>query len=59
MVNFEVNTFDKDGDLVEEGIYLHFDNCRIKVAETMKDYESFIISLQAMANEIEETINNK
>lgn len=40
-VNFSINHYDFDGDIIEKGIFLHFDNVRIKVANTMEEYEDF------------------
>lgn len=57
-VEFEVNTFDKDGDLIEEGIYLHFNSCRIRVAGSMDEYYSLVSHLERMGAEISELIED-
>jgi len=56
-VSFSVNDFDKDGDLFEEGIYLHLDGLRIRVAENMEEYIAFVSSLKRMEPEIAEIYN--
>lgn len=57
-VFFSVNDFDSDGDLSEQGVYLHFDSSRIKVAEDLQDYRDFISELQRMEKEIAEIYRN-
>ncbi len=52
---FSVNEYDKDGDKTEHGIYLHFDETRIRVAKNLKEFEKLIESLKGMADEIRET----
>jgi len=51
-VLFSVNDYDSDGDVHEEGIYLHFGDTRIKVADSLKAFQDFITHLDAMCKEI-------
>jgi hypothetical protein len=53
-VLFSVNTYDHEGDAYDTGIFLHFGDTRIKVAENFKGFEDFLISLTAMKSEIGE-----
>ena len=53
-VFFSINEFDRDGDLSEEGVYLHFGDSRVKVAKDLQDYRDFIAELQRMEKEIAE-----
>jgi hypothetical protein len=56
-VFFSVNEFDRDGDLVEEGVYLHFGDTKVKVAEDLKGYKDFVTELQRMDKEISEVFS--
>jgi len=51
-VTFSVNSYDWDGDIMDAGIFLHFGNVRIKVAETGLEFQEFINNLEQMRNEI-------
>jgi hypothetical protein len=35
---FSVNSYDSDGDLFEVGVYLHFGDTRVRVADTIEDF---------------------
>ena len=52
---FSINGYDYEGDEFESGIFLHFDDTRILVAETPKEYRLFIEHLEKMESEISET----
>ena len=54
-VCFSVNSFDYEGDIHEEGIYLHFGDTRVLVAGDVKEYKSFCNKLVGMTEEINET----
>jgi hypothetical protein len=51
---FSVHEYDKDGDVSEKGIFLHFGDTRIKIAETMQELADFIKRLESMTSEIKE-----
>lgn len=53
-VQFSVNEFDIDGDLSEEGVYLHFGEAKVRVAKDLQDYKDFIAELQRMEKEVAE-----
>ena len=53
-VNFSINMFDCDWDIVEEGVFLHFGVAAIKIGNDLRDYESFINELEAMKNAVAE-----
>ena len=56
--SFDINMYDYEGDIYEKGIYIFFnDEIRIKVAEDVKGFQDFIMTLQAMEREIEEAFN--
>ena len=49
---FSVNDYDADGDIVSDGIFLHFQSARIKVAKDITEYDDFIRHLESMRKEI-------
>jgi hypothetical protein len=52
---FTVNRYDRDGDITEAGVFLHFENNTIiKVADTVGEFDKFIEALQTMSKEIKE-----
>lgn len=53
-VLFSVNEYDKDGDISEEGIYLHFGETRVNVAKDIQGFRDFIKTLNNMSSEIQE-----
>lgn len=53
-IMFSVNTYDKDGDVVDEGIFLHFGETVVKAADTFSDFRSLVGHIQSMVNEISE-----
>lgn len=63
--SFSVNWYDRDGDLVEEGIYLHFGvdgptgEVRLWAAKDLEGFKKFMKSLNELAGEIEEYIKNE
>ena len=54
--NFTVNQYDSDGDCIETGIYLHYGEMSIKVAETLDGFKAHAEHLASMADEISELI---
>ncbi len=53
-VTFSVNEYDYDGDIMEKGIYLHFNNTKIKVADTIEEYKKLVDDLESIAEELDE-----
>lgn len=53
-VLFSVNEYDKDGDVHDPGIFLHFGNVKIKVAESVSDLTDFINQIKRIQKEIVE-----
>ena len=52
--SFSINEHDSDGDLLEDGIYLHFGDTRIKVAKNKEGLKCFEKKLQDIFKEIHE-----
>jgi hypothetical protein len=53
---FSINKYDRDGDVYEEGIYLHYMETTIRVATTIEGFKAHIKSLDGMVQEIEENL---
>lgn len=53
-VMFSVNDYDYEGDIIDKGIYLHFGDTRIRVADDVAGFEKFVEGLQTMSAEIKE-----
>lgn len=53
-ITFSINEYDRDGDCTEKGVFLHFDNTRVKAADTIKDFADIVRHFEAMVAEIEQ-----
>jgi hypothetical protein len=51
---FSVDEFDKDGDISDHGIYLHFGDTRVKVAHDKNDFLTFVKKMEKIFKEIDE-----
>ena len=51
---FSINDYDRDGDIFEEGIFLHFGVTRVKVADSLNEFAAFIEHLNKIYTEIRE-----
>ena len=49
---FSVNTYDNEGDEVDNGVFLHFGDTMLKVADDPDDYDRFVEKLGGMSKEI-------
>jgi len=49
---FTINEYDKDGDLSENGIFLHIDDMRLKVGKDLHDFDGMIQQLQSIREEM-------
>ncbi|MEC6413635.1 hypothetical protein ACOTJC_29005 [Achromobacter xylosoxidans] len=49
---FSVNRYDCDGDLIEEGIFLHFGDTSVKAADSFRDFRNLPGCIQSMVDEI-------
>ena len=52
-IKFSVNEYDKDGDLVEKGVFLHFGDTRVKASDSIKDFYDITRHFENMCDEIE------
>jgi len=53
-VLYSINRYDRDGDISEEGIYLHFEDTIIKVADNIKDFDKFCEQIIDINKEVQE-----
>ena len=53
-VLFSVHDYDFEGDVTERGIFLHFGKTRIKVAETLAEFEEVAETISGIVEEIKE-----
>jgi hypothetical protein len=52
---FSVNEYDKNGDLTEMGVYLHFGDTKVKVADSKVDFcENIVHCMKEMVTEIDD-----
>ena len=51
---FSVNDYDSDGDVSERGIYLHFGDTRVRVADDKNDFRDFMKTMEGIFKEIDE-----
>lgn len=52
--SFSINDYDRDGDIYQDGIFLHFGDTRIKAAETLDEFKKWPDMFKKMIDEIEE-----
>lgn len=50
---FSVNGYYRNGNIFEKAIFLHFDECRIKVANNPEEFKALVSKLSEMIEEIE------
>lgn len=51
---FSVNDYDWEGDVLKKGIFLHFGETRIFIAEDLDGFRNFIKHLDDMCKELRE-----
>jgi len=51
---YSINEYVCDGQCAEKGIFLHVENAKIKVAESLDDFERYIQYLNRLLPEIRE-----
>jgi len=52
-INFSIHEYDKDGEGMDSGVFLHFGTARVKAAETLKDFREIVRHFEDMVEEIE------
>jgi hypothetical protein len=52
-ITFTINEYDSNGVIWEEGVYLHFEDTRIKVAESIADFQKVVDQIQKINVELQ------
>lgn len=52
-ISFMINEYDSDGDIIEEGIFIHFGGTRLKICETLDEFDEFVECIEKIHDEIE------
>lgn len=58
-IYFSVNDYDFEGDIFGTGVFLHFGETRIKVAENLEEFKAVAQRINGMVEEIAENYVNK
>lgn len=58
-IYFSVHDYDFEGDIFDNGVFLHFGETRIKVAENPDEFKAVAKRINGMAEEITENYANK
>jgi hypothetical protein len=53
-ITFSVNSYDRDGDIIDKGIFLHFGDTMVRVADNLADFKSITFHMEKIVKEIEE-----
>ena len=56
---FSVNDYDREGDLMAKGIYLHFGETRVKASDSLDEFREIIEHFESMVREIEENYSGQ
>ena len=51
-ITFSINDYDQDGDIDRVGVFLHFGDTRVLVAETIDEFETIVGCMQQIVDEI-------
>jgi hypothetical protein len=53
-ITFSVNRYDCDGDMMQEGVFLHFGDCAVvKVSDSVLEFFNFVSRIKAIERELE------
>jgi len=53
---FSISRYDNEGDVCEEGIYLHYGHTSIRVAMTLRGFKAHAAHIASMVDEIAEDL---
>lgn len=51
-ITFSINRYDRDGDLIDEGVFIHFGETSVKVANTITEFANVVGHFQKILEEI-------
>ena len=53
-ITFSIHRYDCDGDMMQEGVFLHFGDCAVvKVSDSVLEFFNFVSRIKAIEREIE------
>lgn len=52
-ITFSVNEYDRDGDCIDKGVFLHFGQTRVKVSDSIKEFSEIVPHFESIRDEIE------
>lgn len=58
-VTFSLNRYDRDGDIFEEGVFLHFGDTSVKVCDHPAEFKCFLVQIKIIAKELEKERKGK
>lgn len=53
-ITFSINQYDKDGDVIDKGIFLNFGDTSIKVAANFAEFKTIVWQMEKIVKEISE-----
>jgi hypothetical protein len=55
-ITFSINEYDKDGDITDNGVFLHFGDTRVKVCDSILEFDDVVLHLRCIQGEINDKI---
>ena len=53
-IGFTIHAYDSDGDIYENGIYLHFEHTAIRVCDSIEDFDKVVENIKLIQKELKE-----
>lgn len=54
-ITFSIHRYDCDGDMMQEGVFLHFGDCAVvKVSDSVLEFFNFVSRIKAIERELED-----
>lgn len=57
-VFFSINDYDRDGDCIDKGVFIHIEDVRIKASDTINEFVDFVKQFEDIIKEIFEHHEN-
>ncbi len=51
-ITYSLSRYDRDGDCIEHGVFLHFGDVSVKIADTVEEFEQIVPCMQQIIKEI-------
>ncbi len=53
-ITFSIHRYDCDGDMMQEGVFLHFGDCAVvKVSDSVLEFFNFVSRIKAIERDLE------